>query len=72
MLFDTFPVYIQHTLHERRLINNFDNFYIESILEICNVGIENDGEYLCIAAGPNGITTVSANPTILTVRSAGK
>ena len=60
----------KYTTYEQILSNQDGLMFTESILEICGVGLQESGEYLCTAS--NGARTVQApNATVLTVLSNG-
>ena len=63
--------HMQHTIYERRIQSAQSNFYFtESILEVCDVGVINSGEYLCTASLREA-TANATNATVLTVLNEG-
>ena len=56
---------LKHTVFERK-IRQESFYFTESVLQVCNVDLENGGEYLCTAS--DGYNTVTANnATVVTV-----
>ena len=55
---------LQHTIHERTILSNYGDVFVEPILKICNLEVEDTGDYICTVTDGNH-TISAANPVRL-------